>query len=321
MFAECIHSCFAAETEHKCVHKGSAFRAYVQGSASKMGAGLGVQAGIDGVRESFFINNLRQWLFFRNFAVQTLYDMKKSIVFFAMAAMLLCGVSAWGKQTTLMLIGDGTMADYAVTEDSHVRGWGQMLATYLAADVAVENAAETGMCAKALVADNRIDSLLGILKKKDVVLIQLGQNDLREDHGWQYSSIEELSHSLAAIVETAKAKKLQVILCTPLAQPYYRDGVLVNRLGGYPEAARRVAGQKNVPLIDLEAVTRVWLTEIGEDGAQAYYADLDTQATPDGEYLLNEAGAMVVGKMVVEGIQALNDKKLSKLIALPVQAE
>lgn len=247
--------------------------------------------------------------------------MKRSIVFFIGVAALLCGTPAWGKQTKLLLIGDGTMANCATISDSEVRGWGQMLPSYLSDDVVVVNAAAEGMSAKTVIANNHLDSLLGTLSKRDILLIQFGQNDLREDRFEQYSSVDELSHTLAAIVDMAQSKKLQVFLCTPLAQPFYRDGVLINRLGAYPEAARRVAGQKNVSLIDLEAMTRDWLTEIGESGAYLYYVNLDTHRAPEGEYLLNEAGAMQVAQMVVSAIQALNNKKLNKLIAALVLSE
>lgn len=247
--------------------------------------------------------------------------MKRSIVFFISMAVLACATPAWCKQTKLMLIGDGTMADCTAVSDSEVRGWGQMLSPYLSDDVVVVNVAAEGMSAKTVLSGNCLDSLLSTLSKRDIVLIQLGQNDLREDRFEQYSSVEDLSHRLAKIVDVAKDKKLRVFLCTPLAQPFYRDGLLIDRLGSYPEASRRVAGQKEVPLLDLEAMTKEWLTQIGEDGAYMYYVNLDTHHTPTGEYLLNEAGAMHVCQMVVSAIRGLNDKKLNKLIAAPVLSE
>lgn len=228
------------------------------------------------------------------------------------AMLSLQSVLAAGKQPMLAMLGDGTMANAAV--ESNVRGWGQLFPTYLTS-MEVVNMAQPGMSVRKVTAEPGVlDSLLMPFGKKDVLLIQFGQNDLHETNYVQYSPVDVFIQRLSVVIAAAQEKKMHVILCTPLAEPFYMDGKLIDRLGAYPQAVRRLAEQKQLPLVDMEAVTRAWLTEIGEEGAVGYYADLDIHHSPKGEYLLNEEGAKVVSKMAEEQLKGLNLKYLSKVL-------
>lgn len=238
--------------------------------------------------------------------------MKRSIVLMAIVAMVLQGVWAAGKQPTLVMAGDGTMANADTT--TAVRGWGQVFPAYVT-DMEVVNVASAGMSVRRLTAEpGRLDTLLMPFGKKDVLLIQFGQNDLRETNYQQYSPVDVFIQRLSVVITAAQEKKMHVILCTPLAVPFYMDGQLIDRLGAYPQAIRRLAEQKQLPLVDMEAVTKAWLTETGEDGAKAYYVDLDTNPASVGEYLLNEKGAQVVSRMAEEQLKGLNLKYLNKVL-------
>lgn len=230
----------------------------------------------------------------------------------AIVAMVLQGVWAAGKQPTLVMAGDGTMANADTT--TAVRGWGQVFPAYVT-DMEVVNVASAGMSVRRLTAEpRRLDTLLMPFGKKDVLLIQFGQNDLRETNYQQYSPVDVFIQRLSVVITAAQEKKMYVILCTPLAVPFYMDGQLIDRLGAYPQAIRRLAEQKQLPLVDMEAVTKAWLTETGEDGAKAYYVDLDTNPASVGEYLLNEKGAQVVSRMAEEQLKGLNLKYLNKVL-------
>lgn len=238
--------------------------------------------------------------------------MKRYIVLLAMAALIWQSVLAAGKQPTLVMLGDGTMANAGV--ESNVRGWGQLFPAYLQ-DIEVVNMAQAGMSVRKVTAEPGVlDSLLMPFGKKDILLIQFGQNDLQETIYMQYSPVDVFIQRLSVVITAAQEKKMHVILCTPLAEPFYMNGKLIDRLGAYPEAIRRLAAQKQLPLVDMEAVTRTWLTEIGEEGAMGYYADLDIHHSPKGEYLLNEEGAKAVSKMAEEQLKGLNLKYLSKVL-------
>lgn len=238
--------------------------------------------------------------------------MKRYIVFCIVAVLSWQGVWSANKQQTLVMVGDGTMANAAV--ESSVRGWGQLFPTHLT-DMDVVNLAQPGMSVRYLTAEPGVlDSLLMPFGKKDVLLIQFGQNDLRETNYLQYSPVDVFIQRLSVVITAAQEKKMYVILCTPLAVPFYMDGQLIDRLGAYTQAIRRLAEQKQLPLVDMEAVTKAWLTEIGEDGAKAYYVDLDTAPAFVGEYLLNEEGAKAVSQLATEQLKRLNLKYLNKVL-------
>jgi hypothetical protein len=86
---------------------------------------------------------------------------------------------------------------------------------------------------------------------------------------------------------------------------------LIDRLGAYAEAIRRVGQYKHVAVIDLEKVTHEWLASMTEEEAAAYYVTLDVNK---GEYQLNAAGAAIVAKMAKQAILDIDSKKLTKIL-------
>jgi pyruvate-formate lyase-activating enzyme len=114
------------------------------------------------------------------------------------------------------------------------------------------------------------------------------------------------------IIDLGFKNKVNVVLCTPLAQPYYHNGKLIDRLGAYAEAIRRVGTYKHVAVVDLEKYTREWLASMTEDEAAKYYVTFDVTK---GEYQLNAAGAAKVASMAKQAILDVKDsKKLKKTI-------
>ena len=103
-------------------------------------------------------------------------------------------------------------------------------------------------------------------------------------------------------------------MCTPLAQPFYKDGELIDRLGSYVESIRHIAAYHHVALLDLEKASREWLQSMTEEEAAQYYVTLDKKALAEGEYQLNEAGAKVVAEMAREAIMNTSSKKLQKIL-------
>ena len=237
--------------------------------------------------------------------------MKKTI--FTLLLVAIGGMTTLMAQQRIWLLGDGTMAS-PIEENQNVVGWGDALATRVQAGVALKNLAAYGLNLNELVQKGGLDSLIVEKVRKDILLIQVGQNDLKETNVHQYSSLELFTERLLAVVNAAQAKKMQVVLCTPIAQPYYKDGVLIDRLGGYAEAVRRVAVSSGVLLVDVEQLSKEWIASLGEEGIAAYYVGLDTAKTPEGEYLLNEAGAQAVAKIVADALLATGNKMILKVI-------
>ena len=235
--------------------------------------------------------------------------MKK--LFFLISAALLLSIPAAARPRTLWMVGDGSMAQYP--DSVEARGWVQMMENEWAKKVVVVNDAQIGLSTHSFMENKGMETL----EKKPgrtIMFIQFGTNDLKEYIPAQHSSLEALQRRLHEIIVLARKNKINVVLCTPLAQPYYHEGQLIDRLGGYAEVIRRSAMHDYVALLDLEKATREWLQGMTAEEAAAYYVTIEPSQLADGEFQLNEAGATEVAKMAKQAILEVKSKKLKKVL-------
>ena len=222
--------------------------------------------------------------------------MKKVVFLLLTAAMTLPSMAA-RQPMTLFLVGDETVAEQTAPEDDNdgaaAVGWGQELAAFLPEGTIIENHALDGATSKSFIDDGQWNTLLGRAKRRNVVLIEFGHHEYDEDDPRHYSGLETFENTLMQMVQEAKKKGLRVILATPTSKCFYRDSVLHERHGAYPEGVRRVAQRLEVPLIDLETLTRAWLDGKTEEESRKYFAK-------DDDIRLNREGAKAVAEMVVK---------------------
>lgn len=239
--------------------------------------------------------------------------MKKILLsmFVALSLPLMCVA-----KERLVLIGDASMAPHSIATPD-VRGWGEKLSSVFTDKVEVLNFAQAGESTHTLV-DGRLKKIMDKCRPGDIVMLQLGQNDLREDFGNMCYPAAEMATQLADIVAQLQKKRMKVILCTPVAQPFYKDGFVVKRMGVYADVIRRVAKAKETDLIDIESITFDWINNVGADNAALFFKNISTD-TRRQEYLLTEPGATEVSRMVAQEIQAQKIKKLKKHVALSIE--
>ena len=200
---------------------------------------------------------------------------------------------------TLVLLGDASMAQHSIA-NPEVRGWGEELEKCFTSNVKVQNFAQAGESTRTLV-EKRLDKILEQCNSGDFVILQVGQNDLREDYSSMYYSTSEMAEKLALVVDRLKDKKMKVVLCTPIAHPFFVDGKVLNRYGGYVDVIRRVAQLKKVDLIDLYQLSEEWLNSMGPENATLFYKNVSNDPTPR-EYLLTETGAVEISRLVAKEI-------------------
>ena len=236
--------------------------------------------------------------------------MKK--VIFLVVSIALCTIfTANAKPKTLWLIGDATMAEYADTTNAY--GWGTAFEQYIHKRISVVNLADTGMSAKVFIETGLLEKMENT-RNSSYVRLQFGANDLKEYALNQYSSTDALLRHVNEIVSIARQNRINVILCTPLALPFYKEGKLIDRLGSYPDAIRHLAVYHHLPLLDLEQVTHTWLSNMTKDEAAAYYVTVDPTQLSIDEYQLNKEGAEIVAQLVKDAIMNGKSKKLKKII-------
>ncbi len=236
----------------------------------------------------------------------------KKIILLVVGIVLYCVTPTFAKPKTLWLVGDATMAEYH-SDSTLALGWGTVIAEHINDRIQVVNLAQTGMSAKVFIETGLLDKM-ETLRNRSYVLLQLGTNDLKEYNGITYSSTEALAQRINKIIKIARQNKINIILCTPLAQPFYLEGRLINRLGSYPDEIRYLAQYNHLPLLDLEQASRTWLEGLTEKEAAGYYITLDTNQLENGEYQLNEKGAKMIAEMAIQAIKENESKKLKKII-------
>jgi lysophospholipase L1-like esterase len=218
----------------------------------------------------------------------------------------------------LVLIGDASLAPHSIANPD-VRGWGEKLSALFTDKVEVLNFAQAGESTHTLV-DGRLKKIINQCHSGDFVVLQLGQNDLRDEYGKMYYPAADMATQLADIVAQLQKKRVKVILCTPVVQPYYMEGQVIERMGVYADVIRRVAKAKETYLIDMEQLTKDWISTISEQNASLFFEEIsaDTQRR---EYLLTEAGATEVSRLFVEEVLEQKIKKLKKHVVLSIEQQ
>ena len=218
----------------------------------------------------------------------------------------------------LVLIGDASLAPHSIANPD-VRGWGEKLSALFTDKVEVLNFAQAGESTHTLV-DGRLKKIINQCHSGDFVVLQLGQNDLRDEYGKMYYPAADMATQLADIVAQLQKKRVKVILCTPVVQPYYMEGQVIERMGVYADVIRRVAKAKQTYLIDMEQLTMDWISTIGEQNASLFCKNISTD-TQRREYLLTEAGATEVSRLFVEEVLEQKIKKLKKHVVLSIEQQ
>ncbi len=94
------------------------------------------------------------------------------------------------------------------------------------------------------------------------------------------------------------------VIVTSLSRRTYKDGKLVQDLTAYANAAKRVAREENVPLIDLNADSVKLLQTMTQEQADKFDAEAHPDAAgnkgPDRTHL-NSTGAAVFARIVADG--------------------
>lgn len=112
------------------------------------------------------------------------------------------------------------------------------------------------------------------------VLIQFGHNDQPGKPGRSTDLATEFPVNMKRYVEEVKAAGGKPILVTPLTRRSFKDGKLLDDLGPWAEAVRKVAAETNAPLVDLHARSQAAVQAMGPVEAMKF-----AQRPPSAEVL------------------------------------
>ncbi len=208
---------------------------------------------------------------------------------------------------TIFLCGNSTVVDQA---DEPWASWGQIIPRYFKNNVAVANNAESGERTSSFISKKRLDKVMSMAKPGDWILIEFGHND-QKDKGAGAGAYYNFAHNLKIFIDRARAAGLKPVLITPTARRQFdKNGKIKDTHGDYPQAMRDVARRENVPLIDLNPMTKTLYESLGVEGSKKAFVHYPENSFPGQDKALadnthfNPYGATEVAKCVIEGIKS-----------------
>ncbi len=236
---------------------------------------------------------------------------------------------------TIFIVGDST-ADYHL-DPLHEgiaasQGWGIFLGNFIDPRLAnVVNAAQSGRSSRTYIKGGSWEQTLAMLKSKDIVLIQLGQNDIFPINdatrargtlpgvGPETQQIlngvthkPEIVHTygwyLRQIVQQARAKGAQPILLSLTSRNVWKDGHVEVGVGEYRAWIQEVAQQEQVDFLDVSAIMAVQYQKLGQDKVVGLYHAKETvhMTTP---------GAYVAAQLIVSGLKSLPGSPITRYLS------
>ncbi len=214
-------------------------------------------------------------------------------------------------ETTIWLIGDSTVSSYSKSRYPR-NGWGQVMDRFCKSGVKVSNCAASGRSSKSFIDEKRWDKVLDGLKKGDFVFIQFGHNDSKKDKKRRTNPSSTYQNYLKKYIEDTKAKGAYPILVTPVVRRAVKKDKIVNSLGRYPAAMKKVAEETKTPIIDLNAISLKKLNELGIEKSKKMFMNLAPGEHPNypkgrkDNTHFSEKGAMLIAGLVVEDAKKQN---------------
>ena len=219
----------------------------------------------------------------------------------------------------IVLVGDSTMASKS--------GWGDAFAQLLAPGVECDNMGRGGRSSKSYRNEGHWKKALEA--KPTWVLIQFGHNDMPGKGPERETDAKTtFRENLARYVTEARAAGGQPVLITSLTRRNFNaqgkidpqhlvtgmdsaGATMTDCLNDYVEAARAVASEQKVPLIDLNARSIEQLNQLGPQAAVAFDAKTKDPSKPDKTHL-SDKGAAETARLVAGEIR----KKVPELAKL-----
>ena len=203
------------------------------------------------------------------------------------------------------LAGDSTVCDQG---DEPWATWGMMIPAFFGPGTAVANHAESGLALGSFAAQRRLEKILSTMKPGDYVMVQFGHNDQKET-GPEAGADRGYSKRLADFIDAVRAKGARPVVLTPVERRRFRDGKPYGTLQDYAAAAKRVAAEKNVPVIDLNAMSLKLYEALGEEGSKRAFVHYPANTFPNQPQALKDDthhspfGGFELAKCVVQGIR------------------
>lgn len=211
---------------------------------------------------------------------------------------------------TVYLAGDSTVVDQ---DKEPWAAWGQILPRFFGPKVAIANHAESGETIRSFETERRWEKIFSTIRSGDYLMLQFAHNDQKPGRGYVPAATE-----YTALVEkyVAKARALGThpILVTSMnRRTFDAEGKITDSLAPYPQTLRNIAEQQKLPLVDLNAMSRILWETMGPEGTLKAFVHYPANTFPGQTEELkdnthfNSYGAYELARCVV---QSLRDQRV-----------
>lgn len=207
---------------------------------------------------------------------------------------------------TIFLAGNSTVTDQ---ENEPWASWGQMFPNFLKPQVVVANYAESGETLLAFKRENRLQKILSRMKTGDYLFMEFAHND-QKPGGNHLDAMTTYKDELKYYIAEARKKGGKPVLVTSTNRRRFdENGKIINTLEEFPEAMRQLAKDENIPLIDLNAMSKAFYEALGVENSKKAFVHYPANSYPGQDKPLaddthfNPYGAYELAKCVVQGIQ------------------
>jgi len=197
----------------------------------------------------------------------------------------------------IILVGDSTVTDNA--------GWGLGFKQFLTDGAECINTSQGGRSSESFRREGRWTNTLAL--HGNYYLIQFGHNNEPGKPG-RSTDMPTFVSNMVSYVEEARAVGAKPVLVTPLTRRQWdkdHPGKIKSSLAPYAEEVRKIAAEKNVPLIDLQARSIELCESLGPEKCLEFSptkTNADGKAGYDGTHL-NEKGHVLFARLVVDELR------------------
>lgn len=236
------------------------------------------------------------------------WDDKLTLEFAWQPALSALEITRVEDQVTVYLAGNSTVVNQ---EDEPWGSWGQMIPRFFKPGVAFANHAESGLTLGSFLGSRRLKKILNVMKPGDYLFIEFGHND-QKDKGPNDGAYKSYTERLKTFISETRKKGGIPVVVTSTSRRSFQNGKIINSLGDFPDAARKVALEEKVALIDLNVMTATLYNALGEENSKKAFVHYPANTYPGQDRPLadnthfNTYGAYEIAKCVVEGIKAAN---------------
>ena len=179
---------------------------------------------------------------------------------------------------TVFLTGNSTVVDQLLEPYT---AWGQMIPCFFKANtegvnsldsnenkpvISIANHAESGESLKSFISEKRLEKVLSLIKSGDYLFIEFAHNDQKIKDLDPFIGYKKL---LKQFIDSAKNKGAKPVLITSMHRRVFDSlGQIINTLGDFPEAMRQTAKEENVPLLDLNKMSKTLWEALGTEGSK-----------------------------------------------------